>query len=238
MTRIAPIPPAESDLLCEFCGYTLNGLDEQSKCPECGMPIAASLGQERQPPIWEWPDGRGVWKALIVTTIPVLLRPTAFFKSITARGNVRRASVFGHIHWLIASILFGVAGMFHLLITNPNWRLPMAIFIGGIGILAILSYLSLWGTTLLAVRLTAWEAAYRGYRLPRPVVMRAMYYHAAHYLPVALLALATVLVDFTCFDALTVVKYLYVLCAEIILAAAYLFKTYWIGMRNMMYANV
>ena len=31
--------------------------------------------------------------------------------------------------------------------------------------------------------------------------------------------------------------YLYVICAEVILAAVYLFKTYWIGMRNMMYAN-
>jgi len=232
------MPPAESDLLCEFCGYTLNGLDQRSNCPECGMPIAASLGQKRHPPLWEHPDGRSVWTAMITTTSEILFRTTAFFKGITARGNVRRASVFAHIHWLLASILFGVAGVFHVLITNPNLRFPILVLIGGVGILALISYLSLWGTTWLAVRLTAWEAAYRGYRLPRPVVMRAMYYHAAHYLPVALLAVATVTVDFACFDAMTVVKYLYVLCAEIILCAAYLFKTYWIGMRNMMYANV
>jgi hypothetical protein len=31
--------------------------------------------------------------------------------------------------------------------------------------------------------------------------------------------------------------YLYVLCAEVIVFAAFLFHTYWIGMRNMMYAN-
>ena len=31
--------------------------------------------------------------------------------------------------------------------------------------------------------------------------------------------------------------YLYVLGAEVIVAAAYLFHTYWIAMRNMMYAN-
>jgi hypothetical protein len=31
--------------------------------------------------------------------------------------------------------------------------------------------------------------------------------------------------------------YLYVLCAEAVLAAVYLFKTYWIAMRNLMYAN-
>jgi len=31
--------------------------------------------------------------------------------------------------------------------------------------------------------------------------------------------------------------YLYVLCGEVILAAGYLFMTYWTGMRNLMYAN-
>jgi hypothetical protein len=31
--------------------------------------------------------------------------------------------------------------------------------------------------------------------------------------------------------------YLYVLCGLVVLSAGYLFQTYWIGMRNMMYAN-
>jgi hypothetical protein len=35
----------------------------------------------------------------------------------------------------------------------------------------------------------------------------------------------------------TSTRYLYILCAEVILGAVYLFQTYWIGMRNMMYAN-
>ena len=35
----------------------------------------------------------------------------------------------------------------------------------------------------------------------------------------------------------TATRYLYVLCAEVIVGAAYLFHTYWIAMRNMMYAN-
>ena len=92
------------------------------------------------------------------------------------------------------------------------------------------------------MRLTAWEANYRGIRLPLPVVTRGMYYHAAHYLPVALCAAATVL-SFAVLlynrliDYQMLTPYLYVICAEVIIAAAYLFKTYWIGMRNMMYAN-
>jgi hypothetical protein len=31
--------------------------------------------------------------------------------------------------------------------------------------------------------------------------------------------------------------YLYVLCGLVIVSAIYLFDTYWIGMRNLMYAN-
>ena len=38
-------------------------------------------------------------------------------------------------------------------------------------------------------------------------------------------------------DPASATTYLYVLCAEVIVAAAYLFHTYWVGMRNIMYAN-
>ena len=97
-------------------------------------------------------------------------------------------------------------------------------------------------TRFLASRLTAWEAAYRGLRLPRAVVERALHYHAAHYLPVAVMIFATV-VGYQAlirldpnFDRFAV-RYLYTLCAEVILSAGYLFITYWKGMRNLMYAN-
>jgi hypothetical protein len=96
--------------------------------------------------------------------------------------------------------------------------------------------------TKLAGWLTHWEASYRGIRLPKPVVERGMYYHAVHYLPVALIAAGTVLtyralVDREWVGPTSTTTYLYVLCAEVVLAAIYLFRTYWIGMRNMMYAN-
>ncbi len=246
MTRIAPLPPAESDLLCEFCGYTLNGLSEQSNCPECGMPIAASLGEKRHPPRWEEPGGEVLTKSFVLdTATEIIFQPTYFFKNVTTRGDVARASVFGKIHWALASILFGFCGAVHSSLFNSSDTLAARIFVGpgGVLIFAAVAYLGLWGTTWLAVRLTAWEAAYRGYRLPIPVVSRAMYYHAAHYLPVALLATATVIGywgwrhhDINA--GLYIVKYLYIIAVEIIIAAAYLFKTYWIGMRNMMYANV
>src|SRR5688572_19801159 len=108
MTRVAPIPPGESDLLCEFCGYTLNGLSQESNCPQCGMVIAASLGSKRRPPRWE----TSRW-SFIATTVQIIFRPTEFFSGVTARGDMARAARFGHLHWIIAAVLFGIAGAVH-----------------------------------------------------------------------------------------------------------------------------
>lgn len=37
----------DATLLCERCGYVLEGLDERGACPECGRPIAESLPSAR-----------------------------------------------------------------------------------------------------------------------------------------------------------------------------------------------
>ena len=107
--------------------------------------------------------------------------------------------------------------------------------------LPLFVYLALLATIRLAARLTAWEANYRGFRLPLGVVIRALYYHSAHLLPVSLVALLTceiynyLLVNWL--QRTSEPIYLYILSGEVIVAAAYLFYTYWIGMRNWMYAN-
>jgi hypothetical protein len=97
-------------------------------------------------------------------------------------------------------------------------------------------------TQRLATGLTVWEAAYRGFRLPYPVVLRALHYHAAHTFPVALLVLLTVggyswLQSTGYFQVTSAPGYLYVLSGEVFVTATYLFYTYWIAMRNLMYAN-
>ncbi len=239
--------PEETDLLCENCGYMLNGLPLSGNCPECGTAIDFSVSERlRQPPLWEIiGDPRPKWMRFLSTTAQVIFRPKRFYRSSTSRGQLGPAYRFAQIHWMFSSLLLGLAAwthwdsyqrVFNYLKPPPSWLGPLLLLA-----LPLAAFLAISGTIRLAARLTAWEAAYRGYRLPHGVVLRALYYHSAHLLPVALIAFITCAgydlllgrwLQTTCEPV-----YLYILCGEVIVAAGYLFNTYWIGMRNLMYAN-
>ena len=73
---------------------------------------------------------------------------------------------------------------FHFLAFHP---------LAGIPILGAFVYAMLGILTPVAASLTSWEAAYRGLRLPLPVVQRGMDFHAANYLPVGLLTALTII---------------------------------------------
>ena len=223
----------------------LSGLQHAQCCPECGKPICESSADLRVSPLWERSGDVGWLKRFVITTLQLLFAPTRFYRSLATRDSRRHSAIFAIIHIGIASVYLGVAAWIHLDWTRMGsqrnigaqvpWR--MAIALGG------LCFIFLEVTTVIAARLTTWEAHYRGIRLPLNVVRRGLDYHAAHYLPVALLAAATVLgfriflLRNPAFGATWWLNYLYVICAEVIICALYLFRTYWIAMRNMMYAS-
>jgi hypothetical protein len=237
--------PAESDWLCEGCGYTLNGLPPGGNCPECGKPTRESAGELRALPLWEQDDTGGALRRLLATSAHVVFQPTQFYRSFATRGSRQQSARFAQVHWIVASILFAVAAWVHLdWFLGISRALKLGAFVPWYVMipLALVTYLFLVATTRLAARLTTWEATYRGYRLPLNVVLRGLDYHAAHYLPVALIAAATVITYRVAlgYSPLLVTwgtTYLYTLCIEVVIAALYLFKTYWIAMRNMMYAS-
>jgi hypothetical protein len=49
----------EYTLLCEKCGYVIEGLDPSGNCPECGKPIAESLPERRVGTPWQQSPGVG-----------------------------------------------------------------------------------------------------------------------------------------------------------------------------------
>lgn len=248
MPRDGVIVPAETSVLCEGCGYTLDGLPPTGQCPECGLPIAASTGTDgRILPAWESDatPGRSTFWRFLATSAAVVFTPGRFYRTLATRRNNQAARRFAQTHWALSATLFAGALSIHEFWyeryqLGPKFPPGPWVFFA---IFVPLTYCFLWGTTVLAARLSAWEAAYRGIRLPLPVVLRGMYYHAAHFLPVALLGFVTVAGHYLLlrtwpkvFDVQGV-RYLLVLCVEVVAAAGYLFKTYWTGMRNMMYAN-
>ncbi|HVT88130.1 MAG TPA: hypothetical protein VHD56_04700 [Tepidisphaeraceae bacterium] len=242
MARVAVIVPEETDLLCEGCGYNLNNLPTTSNCPECGKPIEQSIGAHRHLSAFEVKPGIA---SFIHTTIELLFRPKRFFRTITTRNASASAKRFATIHSLIATLLFTFAALGHFLwvmdisgnrANEASWSGPFALAA------LIVIGLSIFGLKRLAAWLSAIEGRYWGMRLPFPVVMRGLLFHTAHYLPVGLVAVAMVwgyrlLLMWRVLNHANDTIYLYSLCGAVIVSAVYLFNTYWIAMRSMMYAN-
>ncbi|MBC8105134.1 MAG: hypothetical protein H7Z14_00970 [Anaerolineae bacterium] len=245
MPRVAPVVPAESDLLCEKCGYTLNGLPESGNCPECGEQIVASTHEDGRSlsPYEVAPSARSYWK----TSIAILLHPKRFYRSVFSRHQTHEALRFSLINLRIAALLFALAAVGHaIFILNTRWsyvtwkHVPAWVLLTAV--FALGAYLLLKSIQRLAAWLSAIEAKYWGMRLPLATVRRAMQFHSINYVIVATATVAVV----WAFRFLLVLgwnlsywatSYLYTLSALVVIGAVFLFQMYWIAMRNMMYAN-
>lgn len=260
MSRAASTVPDEAALLCEGCGYILTGLPPDSRCPECAKPIDESSPSVRGLPAWEIDNGTSRRQRFWTTTRAVLLHPTRFYRTLATRVSSTASAGFARIHYLITSLLLGltVCLQLHWMLVVPgylpSWRAILThtdtpdvgelvtLYTFGLVVAWAFCFAFLTGLTHLAARLTAWEAAYRGLRLPLAAVLRGLHYHAPHYVPVAIFAFLTVagyqvLVATNQLSELHATRYLYLLCAEVVLGAFYLFVTYWKGMRNLLFAN-
>lgn len=234
-------------MLCEYCGYILTGLPEGSRCPECGKPTVDSISPDsRCPPEWEAHPSLRSW---VRTRNAVWLHPSRFARRMTSRTDDTRSRWFARISWMMAAIWFSIAVWHHLKwvegrpIVAP--QLPTWFYMGyalGTLLLPLWIYLLLALTHRIAVGLTVWEAAYRGVRMPRIAVARGMQYHAAHYEPVGLAAMVLVVgfqfaLRHHVLGASGDLIYIGSLSGFVIVAAAYLFFTYWAVMRNLLHAN-
>ncbi len=244
MPQHADAPP-ETDILCEHCGYGLNGLPTGGLCPECGQPIADStVADGRVLPAWE--SSGPAMARFVRTARAVILSPADFFRQLQTRAAIDGSQSFAFRARILAAVPLGLTAVLHAdamrqlsFDSRHNEFLTVMVLAP---FLILLTFLVLTGVTRLASYLSSLEGKYWGYRLPKPAVRRVLNYHAAQILPVAAVAFITVgayrlLRGLGVFSGLADIKYLVVLCIEVLLGAGYLFRTYWIAMKNIMYAN-
>lgn len=82
----SPKMPGEYDLLCEQCGYQLDGLESSPNCPECGKPVPESLPEARKGTAWQRKPGVIAW---VRTLCGVISHPKSIWRDV--RPDTRRS---------------------------------------------------------------------------------------------------------------------------------------------------
>ncbi|USN98566.1 MAG: hypothetical protein H6810_10370 [Phycisphaeraceae bacterium] len=62
----------EYTLLCEKCGYVIEGLPREGACPECAKPVAESLPERREGTAWQRAP---TWRSFVRTVVSTLRHP-------------------------------------------------------------------------------------------------------------------------------------------------------------------
>ena len=96
----------EYTLLCERCGYVIEGLDTSGNCPECGKPIAESLPERRVGTPWQQSPGVG---SLVATWWMTLRHPLRTLDVMRVGGRRNRNSL--QIVTILAASLIAACGL-------------------------------------------------------------------------------------------------------------------------------
>ncbi len=103
----------EFTLLCEKCGYVIEGLDPGGACPECGKAIAESLPERRVGTAWQQRHGL---LALFQTWAQCVRSPdgvVSILRSIPERNSVRLMSITIAMASLVASAGYFMPSQIH-----------------------------------------------------------------------------------------------------------------------------
>lgn len=152
-------PPHPSTLLCEGCGYSIEGLPTTGACPECGRAIASSLPERRLGSPWQrGPSLRSWWQ----TSLGLLRAPRAFWDQVRVDDPARGLLV--DQCWIAAA---GLA-LIPLIVFAPihRWDTLLPLLVAALVIL-VLGASVLMGLTLIEATGARFFASRRGWRVPR-----------------------------------------------------------------------
>lgn len=107
----------EFTLLCERCGYVVEGLDPAGNCPECGKPIAESLPEQRVGTAWQQAPSL---RTYLLTALSTLLSPMRTLDAI--RVNPENGRMLAAWHHRIATIIVGVVLLIAVAWVSSNTR--------------------------------------------------------------------------------------------------------------------
>lgn len=123
----------EYTLLCEKCGYVIEGLDSSGNCPECGKRIVESLPERRVGTPWQQSPGVG---SLVRTWWMTLRHPVRTLDVIQMRPILLSQMLIKPL--LLIALLFVTIGSMQILFIGEVFYLAFIVFPAYMGISSIL----------------------------------------------------------------------------------------------------
>ncbi|MBN1347254.1 MAG: hypothetical protein JXQ73_31480 [Phycisphaerae bacterium] len=137
------VPPSDRPPTCESCGYNLIATAADARCPECGTPVAESLGPDVRPGLpWQsrrWGTYHVLWRN---TALGTIRRPRQLGQRIQRFADPRHFRVFFLLHLPVVFVIAwaGILGCYaaqtgrNPFVREPEVAWALAPAVGGFAI--------------------------------------------------------------------------------------------------------
>ncbi|MEZ6243750.1 MAG: hypothetical protein R3B57_11995 [Phycisphaerales bacterium] len=230
----------EFTLLCERCGYVIEGLEPSGNCPECGKAIAESLPERRVGTAWQRKPSVLSFYDLAMAT---LLHPLG---TLDAMRFSRTSGQLGATYAAIAAV--GVAAGAFVASVNSFARPFDRVGVVGLVVAGVVAIVS-WAISVVALMFLTWVetrglvffAARRGGRVT-PEVARAITAHGSVGWVIAGIGAAVALFPMSRVEAAghgtALDASVWAIGVLLVIAGFLFFETFaWLGLRRLKYAN-
>lgn len=238
----------ESTLLCEACGYVVEGLATDTNCPECGRPIAQSLPERRPGTAYQ---NRPSLRTIVTTGLGTLRHPVRTLDEIRFDTDPDEDDSLGVWHAFSTGVVLVVTPLIPGLVwggagerSGPTLGAMLLVLAAGFGFLLVVGYFLAIGIRLLTMMEAfglRFISARRGFRITRRtstlITSHGSVGWTAGSLGAMVSVLAGVAITPTAENRLVVLLSLGA-AMGCLLGGFLFFETFaWLGLRRLKYAN-